>query len=91
VIVLFLDPLIRYGEKEREGASSKLSGKHLLSATFQHMKKPYQIMLIPLTIWSGMEQGFFGAEFTTVRSNHLIINDKKLIFLNRAGWIVLGG
>jgi hypothetical protein len=34
------------------------------------MKHPYQILLIPLTIWSGMEQGFFGAEYTTVSSQY---------------------
>ncbi|OXA46753.1 UNC93-like protein [Folsomia candida] len=65
VIVLLLDPLIRYGERERQGAASTLTGKSLFIATFRHMRKPYQIMLIPITIWSGMEQGFFGAEFTT--------------------------
>ncbi len=24
----------------------------------------YQLLLIPLTMWSGVEQGFFGSEFT---------------------------
>ena len=28
------------------------------------MKKPYQLLIIPLTIWSGVEQGFFGADYT---------------------------
>ncbi|CAL8144817.1 unnamed protein product [Orchesella dallaii] len=64
ILALFLDPLTRYGEKERTGSSSKLEGKDLLVATFKHMTKPYQILMIPLTIWSGMEQGFLGADFT---------------------------
>ncbi|ODN04684.1 UNC93-like protein [Orchesella cincta] len=64
LLAVFLDPLTRYGEKERNGSSSQLEGKELLIATFRHMRKPYQILIIPLTIWSGMEQGFFGAEYT---------------------------
>jgi predicted MFS family arabinose efflux permease len=36
----------------------------LLFATFKHMKKPYQLLVIPLTLWSGVEQGFFGADYT---------------------------
>ena len=41
---------------------SKDSGKpttRLLIATFQQMKNPYQILIIPLTMWSGFEQGIF--------------------------------
>lgn len=30
------------------------------------MKNPYQLLIIPLTFWSGMEQGFFGADYTAV-------------------------
>ena len=36
----------------------------LLSATAYQMKKPYQQLLIPITIWIGMEQAFIGADFT---------------------------
>ena len=43
-----------------------LSGFQLLIATFRHLKNPFQILLIPLTMWSGFEQGFFGADFTAV-------------------------
>jgi len=56
----------RYGELERVGSSSNLTGLSLMSATFRQMAKPYQILIIPLTVWSGMEQGFFGAEYTAV-------------------------
>jgi len=59
--------IFRYGEQNREGGASKLSGKRLLSATFRQMMNPIQIVIIPLTIWSGMEQGFFGSDFTQVR------------------------
>ena len=30
------------------------------------MKKPYQLLIIPLTFWSGVEQSFFLADFTAV-------------------------
>jgi hypothetical protein len=39
------------------------------------MKKHYQQLLIPLTIWSGLEQGFFGADFTAV-SRHFVLETK---------------
>ncbi len=44
-----------------------MSGLQLLVATFKHwIFKPYQWLIIPLTFWSGIEQGFFGADFTAV-------------------------
>ena len=43
------------------------TGLSLVAATMKHMKKNYQQLLIPITIWSGLEQGFFGADFTAVR------------------------
>ena len=57
--------MIRFGEDERQEGKPTLSGKELLVATFRHMKKK-QILIIPLTFWSGIEQGFFGADFTAV-------------------------
>jgi len=64
VVALFVDPLSKYGETERENEKEKRSGVQLLVATFKHMGKPYQLFIIPLTFWSGVEQGFFGADFT---------------------------
>merc|ERR1712106_1060037 len=63
-IALFVDPLTRFGEDDRKDGREKLTGVQLLVATFKHMKKPNQIFIIPLTFWSGIEQGFFGADFT---------------------------
>ena len=34
------------------------------------MKKKKQILIIPLTFWSGIEQGFFGADFTAVSGHN---------------------
>ena len=56
----------RYGEADREAGKEKRSGLQLLVATFKHMTKPYQLLIIPLTFWSGVEQGFFGADYTAV-------------------------
>lgn len=61
---IFTDSLIRYGERDRDGMSSKLTGMNLLIATFKQMIKPNQLLIIPLTIWSGLEQGFISADYT---------------------------
>ena len=69
-------PLPRYGELDRDEGREKLTGVQLFKATYRHMKKPFQILIIPLTFWSGVEQGFFGADFTAVSSQslwHLLI------------------
>lgn len=68
IIGVFLDPLSRYGEKRRGSVSAQsISGIELLSATVNQMKKPNQQLLIPLTVFIGMEQAFIGADFTQVR------------------------
>lgn len=65
IIAFFLDPLKRYGEKRKGSQSAQeLSGMELLSATFRQMKKPNQQLLIPITVFIGMEQAFIGADFT---------------------------
>lgn len=57
----------RYGEKQRVTDPSKeLTGIQLLSATAYQLKKPNQQLLIPITLWIGMEQAFIGADFTQV-------------------------
>jgi hypothetical protein len=37
-----------------------------MTATFVHMMNPYQLLVIPLTFWSGIEQAYFSSEFTRV-------------------------
>lgn len=58
----------RYGEKQRRSDSQEISGIQLLSATAYQLKKPYQQLLIPITVWIGMEQAFIGADFTQVKN-----------------------
>jgi hypothetical protein len=36
------------------------------------MRNPYQLLIIPLTLWSGFEQAFLTAEFTAVLTLVLI-------------------
>lgn len=61
----------RYGEKRKGSESAKeLSGVALLSATLNQCKKPNQQLLVPITVWIGMEQAFIGADFTQVNSLH---------------------
>ncbi|XP_034232341.1 UNC93-like protein [Thrips palmi] len=62
-VAFMVDPLSRYGEKQRK-AEAELTGIQLLSATAYQLKKPYQQLLIPITVWIGMEQAFIGADFT---------------------------
>jgi MFS family permease len=65
IIALFLDPLSRYGERRRGSISAtEIGGMQLLAATFNQMKKPNQQLLVPITIFIGMEQAFIGADFT---------------------------
>lgn len=65
IIAVFLDPLSRYGEKRKGSASAQsISGFQLLAATAHQMKKPNQQLLVPITLWIGMEQAFIGADFT---------------------------
>jgi len=64
IVAIFVDPLTRFGEDERQGDNEKLSGVQLLLATFRHLKNKNQLLVVPITIWSGLEQGYFNADFT---------------------------
>ena len=70
ILALLVDPLTRFGENERREQTEQQTGFKLLIATFRHMLKKKQILIIPITFWSGIEQGFFGADFTAVSKKH---------------------
>ncbi|XP_045611693.2 protein unc-93 homolog A [Procambarus clarkii] len=63
VVLVFVDPLSSFKEIEGSGGSGK-SSVQLLVATFTHLRHPYQLLIVPLTIWSGLEQGFLTADYT---------------------------
>ena len=66
LIAVFVDPLTRFGITDEKKKKEKLSGLELLVATFKQMIRKEQLLIIPITFWSGIEQGFFDAEFTAV-------------------------
>ena len=60
---------IRFTDYEAKKApASNKEGLRLLGATFSHLLNPYQLLVIPLTIWSGVEQAFIQGDFTIVSS-----------------------
>lgn len=62
IVSIFLDQITL--DKETSEDDRKLSPKLLIS-TFRHLfSSPLQMMLIPITIYSGVEQAFIGGDFT---------------------------
>ncbi|XP_063607088.1 UNC93-like protein [Penaeus indicus] len=64
IVILFVDQLSTF---ERKGPSSPDDDEptlKLLAKTFVHIRHPYQVLIIPITIWSGLEQAFLSADFT---------------------------
>lgn len=57
-VFLLLDPL------ERKMQRHDRASLQLLMLTMRHMKNPYQIFIIPLTIFSGLEIAFIADDFT---------------------------
>lgn len=75
VMAIFVDPIERFGgmpekDQPQEGSTSERKTNKrrenfaLLFATVKHMSQKEQLLLIPITIWSGLEQGFFGADYS---------------------------
>eukprot|EP00397_Hematodinium_sp_SG-2012_P021074 GEMP01021748.1.p1 GENE.GEMP01021748.1~~GEMP01021748.1.p1 ORF type:complete len:488 (+),score=105.76 GEMP01021748.1:182-1645(+) len=64
IVVFLAHPLARFGKWAGREDTKDLPSTSLLVATFSHMKQPTQLLIIPLTLWSGLEQGFFGNDFT---------------------------
>ncbi|KAK7872329.1 hypothetical protein R5R35_002777 [Gryllus longicercus] len=64
IVALGVDSLSRYNENDREGSGSGLSGVRLLAVTLRLLRKKNQLLLLPLTIFLGIEQAFIGADFT---------------------------
>ncbi|XP_023214108.1 protein unc-93 homolog A-like [Centruroides sculpturatus] len=57
-IFIFLDPL----KKSEDGKGKPSYG--LLIETMRHLKNPHQVLLVPLTIFSGLEQAYIIGDFT---------------------------
>ncbi|GBM49566.1 UNC93-like protein [Araneus ventricosus] len=54
----FLDPIKQKKEDDGESLIAKVA------ATLKHLKKPEQILLVPITIFSGIEQAFILGDFS---------------------------
>ncbi|KAK7109183.1 UNC93-like protein [Littorina saxatilis] len=62
IVVVLLDPIKL--DRETSLEDRKLSPK-LMVATVKHLiSSPAQILLVPLTVYSGVEQAFIGGDFT---------------------------
>ncbi|XP_013389655.1 protein unc-93 homolog A isoform X2 [Lingula anatina] len=62
ILVTFLDRLAAH--PDTPGKKRPLISVQLLTATFQQTRRREQLLLIPLTLYSGLEQGFIGGDFT---------------------------
>ncbi|XP_045498485.1 UNC93-like protein [Colias croceus] len=63
IIAIGVDSMKRY-DSGRTGSGSNLSGMALLAVTLQLLVEPNQLMLVIINIFIGMQQAFFGADFT---------------------------
>lgn len=61
-VLTLLDPLAAQTQPDEKQRTSL----RLLLETLRHLRKPYQLAIVPLTIYSGLEQGFLVADFTQV-------------------------
>lgn len=50
----------------------------LTVATLKHLKHPYMLSIIPLTLYSGFEQAAFNAEFSKVSATSTLIRANPL-------------
>lgn len=65
ITVLLVEPL----PEDEEKSGKKMAAadiREMLMATVRHMKNPEQLLLIPFTIFTGVQQSFWAAEFTKV-------------------------
>ncbi|XP_077342639.1 protein unc-93 homolog A isoform X2 [Lithobates pipiens] len=64
LIIIFLDNIDLKEEEESRRADKRESLWMKTFATFRHLQDKRQALLIPLTMWSGFEQGFLAGDFT---------------------------
>ncbi|MPC17515.1 UNC93-like protein [Portunus trituberculatus] len=80
IIMLFVDPLSRFCGDIAE--TEEKSSIQLLIATFNHMRHPYQLLIIPLTIWSGSATSrFFLTLFRSPSASRYPFIEKVGIFI----------
>lgn len=72
VILFVMDPLDNEKNEENKAEDKVESGMspNLLIATLKHMKKRDQLLLIPLSFYCGLADGFYNSDFTKVSANY---------------------
>ena len=66
----------------RESEEKKSFSVSLLLVTLRNLKDVNQMLFVPLTIWSGIEQGFILADYTKVRCQSDAVNLSVINFSN---------
>ncbi|XP_047502682.1 UNC93-like protein isoform X3 [Penaeus chinensis] len=64
IVILFVDQLSTFERKAPGSPGDDEPTLKLLAKTFIHIRHPYQMLIIPITIYSGLEQAFLSADFT---------------------------
>ncbi|KAJ8981659.1 hypothetical protein NQ317_017279, partial [Molorchus minor] len=64
IVAFGVDKMSRYS-KDRKGSGSGLSGFKLLAVTMKQLGDPYQILILPITMFIGAEQAFVAADYTS--------------------------
>ena len=72
IIGIFMDKLPKELEDDNRSGNIKNDIGKLLVATVKHLRHVPQLLLIPLTIYSGLEQGYFNAEWSKACPQALI-------------------
>jgi ATP/ADP translocase len=70
IVMIFLDKLVLDKEDDK---NRKVSAKLLVESIKHLFSSKYQALLIPITIYSGIEQAFITGTFTKVCSNRIRI------------------
>ncbi|KAH9627919.1 hypothetical protein HF086_015363 [Spodoptera exigua] len=65
IVAVGVDSMKRY-DSGRSGSGSGLSGMALLAVTLKLMAEPTQLLLVIINIFIGLQQAFFGADFTAL-------------------------
>lgn len=63
LVIFGVDSLKRYGMNHKE-AGNGLSGYKLLSVTIKLLSEHYQLLLLPITMFIGLEEAFVAVDFT---------------------------
>ncbi|XP_037816005.1 UNC93-like protein [Lucilia sericata] len=65
LIVFGVDSLTRYGMKKgNTGGDTEMSGLKLITATLKMLKKKRQLLMLPITMFIGLEEAFLAVDFT---------------------------